>query len=143
MPVKPKFFATEDTPDIDVMTLTKATGKGLNFSQEGAAEAFGEHWSVVFAPRVYKAYYRQAKTAKEFLMQMKRMHEEVTANIPHARPPVFDFEGPAPNKLVMKYSSPRHLESIWIGCAKGVGIAFKEKLAIKKLGASAIEITFS
>ena len=137
-----RFTAAQDTPDVDVMNLIQATCKVLKISLESAAEAFGEHWCVDFAPRIYKAYYRKATGAKQFLMQMKWVHDEVTKNIPNARPPAFVFEEPAADKLVMKYSSPRHLEAIWIGCVKGVGVAFKERLRIAKLGPSAIEITF-
>ncbi len=143
IPANKKFLPTEDTPDADVMRLLGSACKTLGVSRETAAEAFGEYWCVTYAPRLYKAYYRNVPTAKQFLMKMKMIHEEVTRSIPNAKPPVFDFEDTAPNKLTMKYSSPRHLEDIWIGCIKGVGVAFKEKLLIRKLNPSAVEITFN
>jgi hypothetical protein len=137
-----RFLAVEDTPDAEVMLLIQSACKVLSISSEAAAEAFGEYWCVDFAPRIYKAYYRNITGAKQFLMMMKKIHEQVTQNIPNAKPPVFDFQDTAPNKLVMKYSSPRHLESIWRGCIKGTGLAFKEKLSMVNLGPSAVEITF-
>lgn len=140
---KQRFLATENIPDNDVLKLFSATCSVLKVSEEKAAEAFGEYWCVSYAPRIYKGYFAGAKGAKQFLMNMKRVHEIVTQSIPDARPPVFDFVDSAPNKLTMKYSSARNLQAIWLGCVKGVGVAFREKLAIRSLDRNSVEITFN
>jgi len=139
---KQRFLATENIPDQEVLKLFGAACSVLRISEEKAAEAFGEYWCVTYAPRIYKGYFVGAKGAKQFLMGMKRIHETVTQSIPDAHPPVFDFVDTAPNKLTMSYSSQRNLQPIWLGCVKGVGVAFKEKLSIKQKDRNSIEITF-
>lgn len=143
LPANTSFMATDNTDDAQVSNLIKSSCKVLNLSLTQAAEAFGEYWCTDFAPRIYKPYYRGAKGAKDFLMKMKGIHEQVTATIPNAKPPVFNFEDPGPNKLIMTYASPRHLEEIWVGLVKGVGKHFKEKLSIRRMSAAKIEITFA
>lgn len=142
LPPTTRFMATDNTDEAQVHSLIKSTCKVLNVSLTQAAEAFGEHWCTDFAPRIYKPYFRGAKGAKDLLMKMKGIHEQVTATIPNAKPPVFNFEDIGPNKLIMEYSSPRHLEDIWVGLIKGVGKHFKEKLSIRRITAAKVEITF-
>jgi hypothetical protein len=136
------FLPTENVPDADVMKLLGAACRTLAISETQAAEAFGEYWCVTYAPSMYSIYFGGASNAKQFLLQMKRVHEIVTRSIPNARPPVFEFLDTAPNKLTMRYSSPRNLQQIWRGCVKGVGTAFKEKLAIRIIDTNSLEITF-
>ena len=136
------FLPGSDIPDADVMKLMGAACRTLGISEGQAAEAFGEYWCLTYAARIYKADFAGVPNARQFLLQMKRVHERVTQWIPNARPPVFEFLETAPNKLTMKYISSRNLQNIWLGCVRGVGIAFNEKLAIRKLDSSSVEITF-
>jgi hypothetical protein len=43
----------------------------------------------------------------------------------------------------MKYQSDRNLQAIWLGCIKGVGLIFNEKLDIDIIDDNTVGITFS
>ena len=143
LPGTTRFFPSEDVEDAAVMAVFKATCSVLNLSSSEAAGVFGDHWCCEYAPRLYGAYFKGAKDAKEFLKRMGDVHKQVTATIPKAHPPAFAFEEPAPNKLVMRYISSRGLGDIFVGVVKGVGRHFKEELDIRRIGPSAVEITFA
>jgi hypothetical protein len=110
---------------------------------EQAAEAFGDYWVNVYAPNIYRTYFRTAKSAREFLLQMDRVHESVTMNIPNARPPRFSYEWPNDKTLIMKYISGRGMIDILAGCAKGVGKYFGEDVRVRKVGNDRIEVVFA
>jgi hypothetical protein len=143
LPKNTSYLPQENVEDASVMKLVQATCSVLSLTPTAAAEAFGEYWCCTYAPRIYAAYYSGARTAKEFLLRMKDVHDKVTRTIPDARPPVFTYEQPAPNKLIMKYSSHRGLGDIFAGLVKGVGRHFKEDLKIQRLGPNSVAITFA
>ena len=136
------FLPTEDVPDADVLNVISASCSTLNFSLEQLANEFGEYWCVTYAPKIYAPYFNNVTCAKDFLMKMQKIHERVTRTIPNASPPSFEYISNAPSHLIMKYSSNRNLQPLWIGLIKGVGIAFNEKLDIKLLDANTVEIIF-
>lgn len=137
------FLPGQNVEDAAVMKVFRTACAVTGISAGEGAEAFGEYWCCEFAPRIYSAYYTGAKNAKEFLLRMPAVHTKVTKDIPDAHPPVFTFEQPAPNKLIMKYSSRRGLGDIFAGLVRGVGKAFKEDLQIRRVNPNAVEITFA
>ena len=143
IPKHTRFLLTEDVPDEVVLAIINAACANLHLSLEQIAEMFGEYWCVVFAPKIYAPYFDNSIDAKSFLLTMKRIHERVKLNIPNATPPSFEYVDEAPNRLIMKYSSKRNLQAIWLGVIKGVGIAFKEKLDLTMLDENTVEIVFS
>ncbi|MCP4756930.1 MAG: hypothetical protein GY866_39205 [Proteobacteria bacterium] len=136
------FLATENVDDAAVLDVVGSVCKVLNITLIQAADAFGEYWVNTFAPKLYKAYYRQSKTAKEMLLNMDKVHEVVTASIPDAQPPRFDYEWKNDNTLLMKYNSKRGLIDFLVGLVKGVGIYFKEDIKVTKRGSTTVEIVF-
>ena len=143
LPTNKKFFGHQDVDDNIVMTLIQNTCEVLGITLEQAAEAFGNYWMNEYAPKKYFAFFIGKRTAKEFLLDMDRVHSKMTENIENARPPKFEFEELDDNKITMSYSSHRGLEPIWIGLIKGVGTYFKEDIKIKKIGKNKVELTFS
>jgi len=142
LPRDSSFLATEDIPDADVLKLVESVCKVSDITLQQAADAFGDFWVNDYALRIYKAYYRRAKSAKELLLNMDDVHKSVTQNIPNAHPPRFAYNWENDKTLVMTYKSSRGLIDFLVGLIKGVGNYYKEDLKVVKLGNDKVQIIF-
>jgi len=131
-----------DIHDNKAFELINNTCVVLNVSREEAADAFGEYWVCVYAPRVYKMYYGRYNNAKDFLMGMDFIHAEVTKNVENANPPRFEIEELEKNKIRLNYISKRNMLDFCIGLVKGIGKQFNTKLEVIKISDNSCEITF-
>lgn len=136
------FLATQDIDDATVLKVVGAVCAVLNISLAQAADAFGEHWVCSYAPKIYKAYFVGAKTAKDFLMKMDEIHRMTTQNIPNAHPPRFDYRWENEKTLVMTYKSQRGLMEFMRGLVRGVGKYFNEDLRISKASNNSLRVVF-
>ncbi|MGE5342369.1 MAG: heme NO-binding domain-containing protein [Candidatus Omnitrophota bacterium] len=136
------FLPTGNVDDAAVLKVVDSVCKVLNITLNQAADAFGDYWVNVYAPKIYKSYYRDKKTAKEFLSAMDQVHKTVTETIAGAKPPRFDYELQGDKVMIMKYNSHRGLIDFFIGLLKGVGRYFNEKLTITALGGDKVKIVF-
>jgi hypothetical protein len=139
----PKFIplSNQDIPDEDVLKLVNAVCKVLNITLTQAADAFGDYWVNEYAVRIYRIYYKP-KTAKEFLLNMDKVHQQVTKTMKNASPPRFDYEWKDDKTLIMTYKSKRGLIDFLVGLIKGVGKYYKENLRVMKLGSNKVQIKF-
>jgi Haem-NO-binding len=137
------FLVTEDIEDAKALRLVDSVCKVLNISLSQAADAFGEYWVCEYAPKIYKAYYQGALSAKDFLLKMDEVHRLTTLNIPNAQPPRFKYEWLDNKTMVMKYESKRGLIDFLVGLVKGVGKYYKENLLVSKVGNASIKVVFS
>ena len=142
LPRKTFFLATEDVDDAATMRVVASVCKVMDMSMTQAADAFGEYWFNVYAPRVYKAHYAGKKSAKEMLMALNHIHKSVANHSPNAHPPKFEYDWKDDKTLLMTYQSSRGLIDFFIGIVKGVGTYYKEKLSITKLPNNKVEIRF-
>ena len=92
LPKDKVFYGHHDIEDNIVMTLIQNTCEVLGVTLEQAAEAFGNYWMNEYAPKKYFAFFAGKKTAKEFLLEMNRLHSKITDRIENARPPKFEYE---------------------------------------------------
>ncbi|MDU9048293.1 MAG: heme NO-binding domain-containing protein [Candidatus Electrothrix sp. Rat3] len=136
------FSATNKMDDAAVMKVVASVCKVLNITPLQAADAFGDYWVNVYAPRLYGAYFQEATSAKELLLGMDKTHEIVTSTIPNAHPPRFEYEWRNSRTLIMKYRSHRGLVDFLVGLIKGVGKHFHEDLRVKKLNNTDVEVVF-
>lgn len=136
------FLVTADVPDDAIMTVVRNTCDVLGITPLQAADAFGDYWVNVYAPKLYKAYYAGKKNAKDLLLNMDSVHKMVTQTVPNAHPPRFDYEWTNDKTLVMHYKSTRGLIDFLVGLIKGVGKYYKENLRVKKLGPDKVEVIF-
>lgn len=136
------FLATEDVDDIVALKIVDSVCKVLNISLIQAADAFGDYMVNVFAPKIYAPYYRGVNSAKEFLLNMDKVHVNTTGTKKNARPPRFEYEWKDDNTLIMKYKSERGLIDFMVGLIRGVGKYYKEDLTVTKLGTDKVEIVF-
>lgn len=136
------FMPSTNIEDAAVMKVVESTCKVLNLTLQQAADAFGEYWVNDYAPKIYKAYYRGKDNAKDFLLNMDKVHKTVTERIADARPPRFEYEMPDDKTLIMKYMSHRGLIDFLVGLIKGVGTHFNEKLKVTKLSSEKVKVVF-
>lgn len=137
------FIASQDVDDDIVMKLINNVCQLLNITLSQAADAFGDYWVNVFARKIYKAYYKNIHSAKEFLLRMDDVHEETTRSMSNARPPRFEYEEKDENTLIMIYKSHRGLIAILTGLIKGVGKYFHEDLQVTQLSDDKVQIVFN
>lgn len=134
--------AHDDIEDAIVLKVVESTCNVLNVSLSQAADAFGDYWVNVFAPKIYDVYYKGSTTAREFILKMDEVHSRVTKNIENARPPRFEYEWKSDTNLLVTYKSHRGLIDFFVGLAKGVGKYFNENLVVTKLSDNQVEIIF-
>lgn len=136
------FSATNKVDDKIVLGLVASVCKVLNITDLQAADAFGDYWVNIYAPRLYGAYFQEATSAKELLLSMDKIHETVTSTIPNAQPPRFDYNWRDDQTLIMTYKSPRGLIDFLVGLIKGVGKYFNEDIKVQKRSNTDVEIIF-
>jgi hypothetical protein len=128
------FRTLEDIPDTDVMGLFKGIAGATSLPLEQVMEAFGEHWSSIYAPTLYGAYFAKAKTTRELLLELDKIHEIVTRTMKLARPPRFHYEWRGDKHLIMRYESTRGLVALMPGLIRGLGKYYKENLQVSLTG---------
>jgi hypothetical protein len=135
--------AISDIDDQTVFKVIENTCKVLNISKQQACDAFGEYWVNTYAPQIYGAYYHRFKNAKQFIVGMDKVHEDVTRDVVNARPPRFVIEEVDENTIIVNYISTRNMIDFYIGLVKGVGKYYNTPIGIKKLSEEQVELTFS
>ncbi|MCD4812833.1 heme NO-binding domain-containing protein [bacterium] len=144
VPDMPKvILSISDIDDSKAMKAIQATCEVLNITLEQAADAFGEYWMTVYAPKNYPVFFNKNKTAKDFILYMDRVHDTVTKSMENAHPPRFAYEWKDDKTLLFNYSSQRNIIVIAGGLIKGVGKYFNEEIKVTKLSESQLEIVFS
>ena len=132
----------DDIEDVTALKIFDSTCKVLEITLPQAADAFGDYWVNVFAPKIYSIYYDGLNSAKEFILQMDELHIKVTNHIANAKPPRFEYNWKNDTTLLVNYNSHRGLIDIFVGLAKGVGKYFKEDLKVTKISEKQVEIIF-
>ena len=139
---EPLIMPISNVDDQIFLRVVNSLCEVLNISFIQAADAFGDYWVNVYSQKMYRVYYENVKTAKEFLLKMDSVHVASTKSIPGANPPRFDYEWKDEKILIMKYKSQRGLIDFMVGLIKGVGKFYKEDLKVTKLGSDKVEIVF-
>ena len=134
------FMVTAVVPDADVLKLVGATAEVLGIPVQAAMDAFGEHWSMTYAPKLYSVYFEKAKSARELLLNMDKVHIAITKSA-GATPPHFTYEEKG-KELIMHYQSPRGLVALMPGLIQGVAKYYKEKVQVRLEGNN-VHITFA
>lgn len=135
-------LAIGDIDDDQAIRLLSSTTKVLGITPEQAADAFGEHWCCVYAPRVYARTLQRFSSARDLILGLDQIHVDVTRTMANAAPPRFAYAWKSSNVLEVTYTSHRGLIDIYIGLARGVGKMFNEALVVRKVSSTLAEITF-
>ncbi|MCD4707325.1 MAG: heme NO-binding domain-containing protein [Candidatus Sabulitectum sp.] len=135
--------ASDDLDDAKFLNIIASTCAVLDITLEQAADAFGDYWVNEYAPEVYSVYYKNAKTAKELILNMNNVHKKVVLDLENARPPTFEFEWKNDNTLLINYKSDRNLAILMIGLLKGVSKYYNEDLKIRLISDNTAEVVFN
>ncbi len=95
-----------------------------------------------FAPKVYPGYLSQAKSAKDLIVFLPKLHEYVTENVPDAHPPKFELRWEDDKTLIMTYISQRPLIDFAVGLLRGIGKYYGEALEVTKHGDRDMKVQF-
>lgn len=135
-------LSTQDIEDAIVLKVIDSTCNVLNLTLVQAADAFGDYWMNIYAPKTYGVYFRKANTAKEFLLNMDTIHETETKNISNARQPRFEYKWENGKTLIIIYKSKRGLVDFLVGLVRGVGKYFKQDLEVTKISNDRVRVVF-
>jgi hypothetical protein len=144
LPETQQYMHNSDIPDEQAVKILNSIGAVLKLGPQQTTDLVGEYWISAYAPKIYKAYYRQFKTAKEFIMGLDSIHEQITRNIPNAHPPRFDIETVDDHTLIVHYKSHRKkmFSPYFFGVIKGIGVYFHSPIGIKKISDDTVELQF-
>ncbi len=142
LPADTIFLAAEDVPDEVIMKAVWSACSVIGENIEEAADAFGDYWVNVYSQRVYPSFYRANSTARGLILDMDRVHDEITKSVKNARPPHFEFEWKDPKTLIVGYRSKRGMMDFAVGLLRGVGRFYKEDIKVRKLSDDKIEVLF-
>ena len=123
------FIGSVTYPDADLFALVRAASELTGRPESELLRAFGRFVFPDLA-RVYAAFLAGTHTSKEFLISVGRVvHVEVAKLHTGAVLPEFDYEDPAPDRLVVLYRSRRRLCDFAAGLIDAVGDHFGEDIA--------------
>lgn len=119
------FIGPGSYPDVDFLSILNLTSKTLKQSPDAFLFDFGENMFHYLA-RDYPNFLKDHNHPKQFLKTVEGIiHVEVRKLFKEATPPRFDYKDPAPEKLIIQYSSKRKMCHLMEGILKGVSIHFK------------------
>jgi hypothetical protein len=137
-----QFTTGEDVAEPEILAIMTGIGTAAGITNEQVYEAFGEYWSSVYAPEIYDVYFAKAKNTKEMLLNLDKIHVQMTRTIPSAHPPRFTYDWKGEDTLIMNYDSNRGLIALMPGLIRGLGKYYKDNPKVT-LSANAIQIQFA
>ena len=138
-----RFFTTgEDVAEPEILAIMRGISTAAAISMEQVMEAFGEYWSSVYAPALYDVYFAKAKSTREMLANLDKIHVSMTKTIKNAHPPRFTYEWQGENTLIMTYDSDRGLVALMPGLIRGLGKYYKDKPQVTTTG-NALKVHFA
>jgi len=135
------FTTLGDVDESEFMRIVESVANTASVPMEEVTDAFGEHWSTVYGPTVYAAYFSSARNTRELLLNLDHIHDVMTKSMKSARPPRFRYEWQGDKHLIMHYESERGLAFLMPALIAGVGKHYNEKLTVKLVG-DAVHVVF-
>jgi predicted hydrocarbon binding protein len=118
------FVGPQSYPDADLLMIVAKAAEKLGIAAPAAVHAFGKYCFPKLAAK-YPIFVRDHSHPKPFLQTIDNViHVEVRKLFKDATPPRMTFVDPAPNELVMTYSSSRQLCALVGGLIEGVADYF-------------------
>lgn len=129
----PAFLATESYPDSVIHDMATVVSKLTSKSKDEIFYGLGFYTPFAYK-KIYGRYFRFA-SYKEFLLNMNKVHEELTKEMQGIVPPKFEYRDLG-DVLEMTYISKRGLFSYFEGILNGMAKLMNEKadIAVKILG---------
>ncbi len=131
---EPFFSISEDYPDQMTFDLAGAAAQALGIPLETVLVEFGKFWVMNTGKRSYPTFFKLAgSSAREFLLNMDRVHQQATRSVANAHPPSFQYEEMPDGRLLMHYKSERRLCPVLRGLILGVGLNFGQNLQVNEI----------
>jgi predicted hydrocarbon binding protein len=131
---EPFFAISLDYPDEMTVALVKAASEVSGLPAETVMLEYGKFMVPNTLKNHYPTYFVLAGSSpREFLLNMDRIHEEVTRSVSNAVPPRFDYEELPDGHLLMHYNSKRGLCTVLRGLIMGVGLLFNQDLQVREI----------
>lgn len=130
---EPFFAISLDYPDDMTAALLKAASEVSGLPMETVMVEYGKFMVTNTLKAHYATYFKLAgSSAREFLLNMDRIHEQATRSILGSAPPKFGYEELADGRLLMHYRSKRALCPVLYGLILGVGLLFGEEVRVRE-----------
>jgi hypothetical protein len=128
------FLSMRSYKDSTTMALVAATAENMNRDVDDLLELFGHYWLTVFAPTDYGNLLDLAGNEPfEFLQNLNKLHERISASFVDFRPPVFDIFRISNDCSEFHYRSSRKgLTPFVTGILKGLPIIFNTNMTIEE-----------
>jgi len=131
---EPLFAVCEDYPDEMTRDLAAAAADVLRMPLAAVMKEFGRSFVTVTLKASYPAVLALAgRSAREFLLNLNRIHDTVTRSLPGACPPRFTYEEHPGGRLLMHYHSRRGLCAALEGLILGVGELCGDSLEVREV----------
>ena len=133
--IKPDvFLCMRSYEDSITMALVAATAENMNKDVDELLELFGHYWLTVFAPTDYGNLLDLAGSEPfEFLQNLNKLHERISASFINFHPPVFDMSRINDDCCEFHYRSSRKgLTPFVTGILSGLPTIFSANMKIEK-----------
>lgn len=142
LPTTRSYPMLEEVPDSEPMDLLEGMVKATGIPMPEMMAVFGEYWSTIYAPSVYKSFFDSAKSTRELLLKLDEIHVAMARTLKNAKPPRFTYEWLSDKHLVMRYQSDRGLVALMPGLIAGLGKYYKDT-PLTQVQGTAIHIFFT
>jgi hypothetical protein len=142
LPVFHMFSITEDINEKLSIDLFVRTAGVVKKTVPEIFDEFGIHWSCVYAPRIYTAFYKGTQSTKEMVLKLDSIHNFMTQSIANARPPRFQYEWLNERELRLRYNSQRGLIDLFISLLKGLDQHYSCNTKIDKRSEEELVLVF-
>jgi hypothetical protein len=131
---EPFFAISLDYPDEMTHALVEAASAVTGRPTEELMVRFGRFMIPNTLRNHYPTYMKLVGTTpRQFLLNMKLVHQYATRSITNAKPPTFGYEELPDGRLLLHYSSSRRLCAILQGLIYGVGDLFDHELRVREV----------
>ena len=126
------YTALGNYPDAELMALVRAASDKLAVPPDGVVRWFGRAAIPIFYEK-YPILFNGHETTLSFLLTLNDIiHPEVRKLYPGADVPDFEFETPAPDRLLLHYASERKLCAFAEGLIHGAADHYGEDVHIEQ-----------
>ena len=136
------FIASANVSEEKFHPFLRHVAEVLELKQDALFKAFAAHWVHVYSPRMYKIFYQQVTSARDFIVSIDNIHETMTMNIADATPPRFTYQWTDDRTLVIQYRSSRNLAELACALLVEIGVKYDEPLTARVLDDTKIVVTF-
>lgn len=128
------YTALGNYEDAELLALVGEVCRRQGSPPDEVLRAFGRQALPALAAR-YPEFFTPHDSVKPFLLTLDHViHREVVKIYPGAQPPRMSFEDPAPDVLVLHYSSERRLCAFAEGMIEGAAAHYGQAVALEHRG---------